>query len=419
MDIQKSAQSILDKITPFKRVVIGVSGGADSVVLAHILKGLGYDITIAHLNHQLRGKDSNEDETFVMNLAKEWSIGYICERVRIPTSGNLENNARKIRYEFLEKVRDEYHADFVAVAHHLDDQIETILMHMARGAGLRGKIGMRCQSDRLIRPLLDVRRKDIEEYTKENNLDYRTDKSNFDLNYERSYWRNFVIPEMEKNDLVAEIKSISSNAEKILNLVSKKAVRWISINFLENKFDKEQFNILSDEVKSEVLIQILGANDLYEKSINRLIDFINDGMSGRGVKVKDMTFSIEHNNVLVHQYENADIILPKTKITANGISWGKWSIKVKDDKTFYARQWKAGDKFQPSGMIGSKKLQDFFVDEKIPLHQRKQIPIIVDEKDDIICVGGIRFSETGNRLRNNLIIKLEETELRTQETAVS
>ncbi len=404
MNILKSTQSILKKIPPFRRVVIGVSGGADSVVLAHILKELGYDITIAHLNHQLRDKDSDADEAFVMNLAKKWSVGYICERIKIPKNGNLENNAREIRYNFLEKVRKECEVDFIAVGHHLDDQIETILMHIARGAGLRGQVGMRCQSDKLIRPLLDVRRKDIEEYAKDNDLDYRTDESNLDLSYERNYWRHKLIPSMNNNNLEKEIRNISSNAEKKLDVISKKAEKWISVNLLDSKFNKEQFNVLPDDVKSEVMIQILGANDLYETSINRLVEFINDGHSGRGVKVKDTTFSIEHNSVLVHQCNDAVLNLPKTKITIDGIKWGNWTIKLKDEKPLYVRQWKAGDKFQPSGMKGSKKLQDFFVDNKIPLHQRKQIPIIVDKKDDIISVGDLRLANGYEDLKNDLTI---------------
>ena len=404
MNILKSTQSILKKIPPFRRVVIGVSGGADSVVLAHILKELGYDITIAHLNHQLRGENSDEDEAFVMDLAKKWSVGYICERIKIPKNGNLENNAREIRYNFLEKVRKECEVDFIAVGHHLDDQIETILMHIARGAGLRGQVGMRCQSDKLIRPLLDVRRKDIEEYAKDNDLDYRTDESNLDLSYERNYWRHKLIPSMNNNNLEKEIRNISSNAEKKLDVISKKAEKWISVNLLDSKFNKEQFNVLPDDVKSEVMIQILGANDLYETSINRLVEFINDGHSGRGVKVKDTTFSIEHNSVLVHQCNDAVLNLPKTKITIDGIKWGNWTIKLKDEKPLYVRQWKAGDKFQPSGMKGSKKLQDFFVDNKIPLHQRKQIPIIVDKKDDIISVGDLRLANGYEDLKNDLTI---------------
>ena len=402
MDIQKSAQSILKKIPSFRRVVIGVSGGADSIVLAHVLMELGYDITIAHLNHQLRGNDSNEDEAFTMNLAKKWNAGYICERVNIPKNGNLENNARKTRYEFLEKCRQEFNADFIAVAHHFDDQIETVLMHIARGAGLRGQIGMRIQSHSIIRPLLDIRRSDIENYAKDNGLVFRTDKSNFDTNNERSYWRHKVIPEMDGCELEKEIKNISENAKKKLDILSKKSKEWISAYFLNGKFEKENFNKLPSDIKAEILIQILGADDLYEKSINRLLDFINDGQSGKKVKVKDAIFTLDCTSVLVHYNTLDGPVLPKMIITENGITWGNWTIRAKEKakaRDLYVRQWKDGDKFRPSGMNGTKKLQDFFVDNKISRHQRKQIPIIVNDKDDIIAVGNLRLASGYEELK--------------------
>ncbi|MBN2087888.1 tRNA lysidine(34) synthetase TilS [Candidatus Peregrinibacteria bacterium] len=416
MDIINSTKSVLSKIPSFRRVVVGVSGGADSVVLAHVLNELGYDITIAHLNHKLRGRESDGDELYVMNLAKMWGVGYVGERINIPREGNLENNARNIRYEFLEKVRQECEADYIAVAHHFDDQIETVLMHMARGAGLRGRIGMRPLSDKLIRPLLEVRRKDIEEYAKEKNLSFRTDKSNFDTNLERCFWRQTAIPALGYDDIAEEVRETIKEAGEKLEVLLKKAERWIFINFSENKFNKEHFNMLPNDVKSEVLIQILGPNDLYEASINRLIEFLQDGQSGRMVKVKNLVFSIEHSNVLVRQYIDASIGLPKAQITTNGIKWGKWIIKANSNisdcgiqiSDLYVRQWKAGDKFRPSGMNGTKKLQDFFVDSKIPLHLRMQIPIIVNEKDDIISVGDLRIADGYENLKHSLLIKSEE-----------
>ena len=156
-EIQKSLQSL----PPFKKVVVGVSGGGDSVALAHILMKLGYDVTIAHLNHGLRGKESDADEKFVTKLAEKWDVPCVTHKIRLQDKGNMENNARLIRYAFLEKVRQAKKAKFIAVAHHLDDQIETILMHMQRGAGLRGLCGMKIQNGSIIRPLLDVKKKDL------------------------------------------------------------------------------------------------------------------------------------------------------------------------------------------------------------------------------------------------------------------
>ena len=406
MDFIKKLKFGLEKISPFKKAVVAVSAGADSVVLAFALKKLGYDIVIAHLNHQLRGEESDRDEEFVKKLAKDWGVKCETKKVRIEKTGNLENNARTTRYDFLEEAREKYKADFIAVAHHLDDQIETILMHMARGAGLRGQIGMEYRSGVIVRPFLGIKRQEILNYAVEQELRYRTDSSNGDLSYDRNFWRHLVIPYLKNQmpGLGGKIQKISECANKKLTAISKKAGDWVSEYFIDNQFSRDKFNNLSDEIKSEILIRILGANDLYAKELNMLSDFIKTAQSGRRMTVKNLTFFIEHENVLVCQGQKTEV-LPKSKITMKGIKWGDWSIRSTSSDNLFARQWKPGDRFTPSGMKGSKKLQDFFTDSKIPLHKRKQIPIIVNEKGDIIAVGNLRRSESGKNLK--LICELQ------------
>ena len=407
MDFIKKLKSGLEKISPFKKAVVAVSAGADSVVLVFALKKLGYDVVIAHLNHQLRGEESNGDEEFVKKLAKEWGVKCETKKVLIEKTGNLENNARAVRYDFLETVRKKHDADFVAVAHHLDDQIETILMHMARGAGLRGQRGMEYQSGVIVRPFLGIKRQEILDYAAEQGLPYRTDSSNGDLSYDRNFWRHLVIPYLKNQmpGLGGKIQKISECANKKLTAISKKAGDWVSEYFIDNQFSRDKFNNLSDEIKSEILIRILGANDLYAKDLNTLSEFIKTAQSGRRMTVKNLTFFIEHENVLVCQGQKTEV-LPKSKITMKGIKWGDWSIRSTSPGNLFARQWKPGDRFTPSGMKGSKKLQDFFTDSKIPRHLRNRIPVIVDENDTIICVGGMRFSEKGCKIKNDLKIKI-------------
>ncbi|QQR83241.1 tRNA lysidine(34) synthetase TilS [Candidatus Peregrinibacteria bacterium] len=146
-------QQLLEQLGPIRRLVVGVSGGVDSVVLAHQLHALGYELIIAHLNHGLRGEASDADALFVRQFAKELNVPCVIDRQAISLIGNVEQNARTVRYRFLEDVRKQMKADLIAVAHHLDDPIETVLMHLLRGAGLRGARGMLVQQERLIRPL--------------------------------------------------------------------------------------------------------------------------------------------------------------------------------------------------------------------------------------------------------------------------
>lgn len=408
MELLKTLKSTLQKITPFKKVIIGVSGGADSVVLAHALKQLGYEIIIAHLNHQLRGEESDKDEKFVKNLAKKWKVFYEVKKCFIPKKGNLENNARQIRYDFFEDVRKKYNADCIATAHHLDDQIETVLMHMVRGSGLRGQIGIKYQKEGLIRPMLDVKRCEVLSYIKENGLDYRTDESNNDLSYNRNFWRHLVIPYMKNKmpDIYEKIKDINKKANIRLKNVSKKADDWIKRYLVNNGFKRAQFNRLAEHIRIEILIQMLGAKDLYGASLSRLVDFINFGQSGKKLEVKDKVFFIEHDEILVSDKSFKNPELPKSKITVNGIKWGKITIKSKYGQPLYVRQWHPGDKFQPKGMSGTKTVQNFFVDKKIPKSKRSQIPIIVNEKDDIMAIGDLRLAKGSEDLKKDLSISL-------------
>jgi tRNA(Ile)-lysidine synthase len=415
MHLLKTIKSALRKIRPFRRVVIGVSGGADSVALAHALKTLGYEIIIAHLNHRLRGAESDADEKFVKDMAKSMGVVCVTKKSLIPESGNLENNARDIRYAFLEEVRKKYKADHVATAHHMDDQVETVLMHMARGSGLRGQIGIKYQNGRLIRPMLDVKRTEILDYAGKNCLEYRTDESNSDLSLDRNLWRHLVIPYLgnEMPGFYKKIKNIGRRADSRLKNISDKADKWIKKYFTgdsavtsseECSFRRAQFSKLADDVKAEILIRILGAKDLYGASLNRLMEFIQSGKSGRKLEIKNRMFFIEHDSVLIRGKSFKIPELPKMRITVSGIKWGEITIKSGYGQALYARQWRAGDRFRPAGMSGTKTLQDFFTDKKIPWSRRSRIPVIVDKNDNIMAVGDMRLADGADDLKKYLSI---------------
>jgi tRNA(Ile)-lysidine synthase len=195
-------------------VVVGVSGGADSLTLLHVLKALAPEMAlqlhVAHLNHQLRGEDSDADEEFVLWLAREWALPAASARwdVRGYAEENqfsIEEAARLLRYRFLVSAAQQVRAHAIAVAHNADDQVETILLHFLRGAGLAGLRGMAYKSEirnaefgtDLIRPLLDVTREEIESYCAENNLQPRVDETNFDTTILRNRLRHKVIPYLE------------------------------------------------------------------------------------------------------------------------------------------------------------------------------------------------------------------------------
>lgn len=396
-------QNLLRQIDPQpKRIVVGVSGGADSVCLALLLKKLGYEIVLAHLNHGLRGRASDEDAKFVRRFAEKLRVPCVIEEAVIPQEGNLEAQARKVRYAFLEDVRKRMRADCIAVAHHQDDQVETILMNLVRGAALRGTSGLWFKRGLLLRPLLRVGKKEILAFLREHDQPFRHDATNDNLKFLRNRLRHLIIPTLSREmpHFKEDILEFSKQAKRELLKVMGRSKRWIKINLRNGHFSREHFQCLEPEVKGEVLIELLKGVDLYSVHINKLIRFIETGKSGRKMTLKGMTFTIEYDQIQITK--TLPRRLPKKRITTSGIRWGQWFIKKSGLATLYVRSWKPGDRFEPAGMRGSKKLQDFFTDKKIPKSKRLHLPIIVNDRNEILSVGNLRWSKKAKRLRTRV-----------------
>jgi len=185
-----------------KPVLIGLSGGADSVALIGILIRLGYSCIIAHCNFHLRDEESDRDEAFVRNLAEKWEIPFYktdFDTIRYATENRLsvEMAARELRYRWFEEIRCQLDAQAIAVAHHQDDSAETILMNMVRGTGIRGVSGIAPKNGYVVRPLLAVSRKDILDWLEDQQLSYVTDRTNLSDEYTRNFIRLRVFPLLE------------------------------------------------------------------------------------------------------------------------------------------------------------------------------------------------------------------------------
>lgn len=399
-------QQNLRHLQGIKRLVVGVSGGADSVCLALILKEFGYEIILAHLNHGLRGRESDEDAKFVKKLAERLRVPCIALKTVIPTRGNLENNARLVRYAFLEDVRRRLRADAIAMAHHRDDQVETILMHLVRGAGLRGIAGMKFKTGRIIRPLLEVSKREILNFLKKRGQVFCHDPSNENLNFLRNRLRHMIIPHFQKENpsFKEEILDISLNAARELTEVNRRAKNWLKINCDDNRFSRENFSLLEPTVKGEVIIELLGTCRLYGKHIHRLIRLIERGKSGRQMTLRGIAFRIEYDQVRLVGKKTKK--LSQKTITTSGIKWGSWNLKKQGRFQLFVRSWQPGDRFVPAGMQGTKKVQDYFTDAKIPRTERDQFPIIVNRHNEILAIGDRRLSKKGKNLKLNRILKI-------------
>ena len=221
-------------------LVLGISGGPDSVCLAEILAGLQskYDLKIilAHVNYALRGKDSDRDQKIVEDLAQKYALELFVLQPKLGKK-NSEESLRNIRYDFFEKVRKENGCEYIAVAHTLDDQVETFFMRLIRGAGLSGLTSMKFCNGKIIRPLLNISKKEILEFLKKNKIKYRIDKTNQENKFLRNKIRNIFIPLLEK-DFNPNIKemvfsntlSIADDYSLLLDLAQREYAKIFSKN---------------------------------------------------------------------------------------------------------------------------------------------------------------------------------------------
>ena len=249
-NLVKKVQNTIFQHKIFERgskLVLGISGGPDSTCLLSILgklqKKYDLELIIAHVNYGLRGRDSDGDEEFVRELAKKYGVKIfvlgskvkpwkLLPRFNLGTTPS-ENDLRNIRYAFFERTRYENNFDLIAVAHNQDDQVETYLMRIIRGAGLQGLSAMRYRNEKIIRPLLNIPRAEIERYLRENKLKYRIDKTNLESKYLRNKIRNKLIPYLEKNFNPQIKKTIFSSVETIgedLEYISQAANRAYAKN---------------------------------------------------------------------------------------------------------------------------------------------------------------------------------------------
>ncbi|MEK7544651.1 MAG: tRNA lysidine(34) synthetase TilS [Patescibacteria group bacterium] len=418
-----------------KTVIIGVSGGADSVALLNLIVNLSeklkFKIIVAHVNHSLRGKESDMDEEFVKNLCKKYDIIFVSKKVDIKELQkkqkiSLEDAGRQARYTFFYRIKEEYNADFILLAHHRDDNVETMLLNLIRGSGVRGLTGIAMGSKDVIRPLLDFSKKELMEYCAMKKLGFREDKTNKDTEIRRNYVRHKLIPAIEKiNPNFREMFHFKSfyfeEIEHFLNLASfefmkkycssgekaiitpitpfKKlmpAVQRTVIQTIYELFHGSTQGLSGDQI--EDLLRIIHKNTTgKEKMLGTRMSLIvaygkaifqkERGSEETPLPEKIMQLPIPGTLT----YGGGSIItrfkkrLPKTRAK------NKIYIVAKDkNEPFFIRRFQPGDRIRPFGMAGSKKLQDLFTDEKIPRSLRRQVPIVTDQGGNIVAVGSLR-----------------------------
>ncbi|MCL1829436.1 MAG: tRNA lysidine(34) synthetase TilS [Oscillospiraceae bacterium] len=427
-----------DMLPPGCRVLCAVSGGKDSMCLLHFLffrsKERGFEVFCAHFNHLLRGSESDADERFVRDYCAENKIGFYCGSGDVKTYAaenglSVEEAARELRYDFLEKTAVEINADRIAAAHNADDNAETVLINLTRGTGLRGLCGIPPVRGKIIRPLLWATGARIEEYLSENGVPHIEDKTNRSEIYIRNKIRSRVVPVLKEiNPAFAENVFRSSELlREDEGFISSEAEDFINKNLKENSLPAAELKSLPRAVSARVLRQAVKAQPAAER-IEALYALCGgDGPSS----------TAEINGVCVRR-EYSRLVFgapPQTVLSASELKPGDTLIlpeagfeilcrKTDDCPEFNnslnifffqsesvcgkisVRCRRGGDEIRILGRNCTKSLKKLFSDAKIPRAKRESIPVIADEVK-VLAVYGFGQDEKSAAKPGTGAIKVE------------
>ena len=395
------------------KLILAISGGRDSVALAHLLHTLDYDFTMAHVNFKLRGEASDTDEAFVKNLANELNTPCLIKHFNTKHYAqekgvSIQMAARDLRYDWFNALAQENNFGWILTAHHLDDALETFLINLTRGTGLKGLTGIPANNNNIIRPLLAFSRDEITNYCTENNISWREDQSNSETKYTRNKLRHDVIPVLKKMN-----PSLLQSFQKTLKQLQ--GSEKIVANTLENiKKNTDFFNKKDENITLNIanwhalknhktllfeLLQPYGFTDwdaifqlmktqsgriIYSKNY-RLIKDREQLILSKNVTCNTQKTSIQENDTSIE-----NMLLETVTTSSKNITKTLNEVLIDKDLLKFplkVRNWQKGDYFYPLGMQGKKKISKFFKDEKLSLLEKEQTKLLISENNIVWVVG--------------------------------
>lgn len=399
-------------------IVIGVSSGPDSMALLHmVINNINKNIVCAHINHNVR-KSSDEEEKYLKKYCQNNNIIFESMKIKKYTESNFENEARTKRYMFYEEILKKYHSQTLLLAHHGDDLIETIIMKIIRGSNLEGYAGIKTYSKldnyTIVRPLLNLTKKDILIYNKENNIKYFIDDTNRDIKYTRNRIRKNILPILKEEDKDIHLKFLkySNTLQDYYNYIEDITKEKIENYYKNNTIDLDLFNKEHSFIKKNIIFYLL--SNIYNNKNNIIKDKHIEAIIKLTESDKpNLVINLPNNYIAKKEYNHIYIVKlqgeNKTyKVTLKDINKIEGLIIKKVDNIdtdgnnvcrlnsnniklpLYLRNKKNGDYVSVLGLEGKKKLKDIFIDEKIPLDKRKSYPILVDSNDTILWIPGIK-----------------------------
>jgi tRNA(Ile)-lysidine synthase len=442
------------------RILIALSGGPDSMALLYGLLAIRgeYDLKlfVAHLNHKLRGRESDQDERFAKSLASKLKLKFFSKKIDVKREAqkrkmSIEETAREIRYRYLESLAEKIKADKIALGHQADDQAETFLMRLLRGAGAAGLSGIPPKRGKIIRPLIQIKREEIESFLKSNKIPSRLDSSNLQTDYLRNKIRLSLLPRIKEEfnpriveslnrtaDIISSQQEyISKKCELILRGIVTKRKSKLMVDTAEFLgyhacLQREMIRLCVKELKGDL-------NRFTFESVERALNLIHKEKRGKRAKLVESIW-LEHggNELVFYRGGKKEYDYPLTLPGKAVLS--EWGIRIcgkilkrkpaqeelvgphhnlvyldwkKLKSPFRLRTRRRGDRFKPLGMKGSKSVADFLIDAQVPRHQRDLVAILTS-KGKIAWVVGYRESEgfkvTGD---TRSVLKIEVTYLDT------
>lgn len=404
------------------KVLLAISGGKDSVLMAQLFKLLGGDFGIAHCNFNLRAEESQRDEDFVRQLSLQLRVPFHLTHfnTRAYAEGNhvsTQMAARTLRYDWFEEIRQGYDYDVIALAQHQDDAIETVLLNLTRGTGIAGLHGIFPKRGHLIRPLLFLSRNEIEQLIADHKIAYVEDSSNSSTKYARNKLRLKVIPELKEINPNLE-QTFAHNIQRFAETeqVLQKVVAELSLSMLDRRGDTVHVSLKKIEKlepRTLLLFELLKPFGASEFLIAEILQSLGK-QSGTSFFSHTHRFTIDRSDLIVSlQSSVSENHLQMIHPNDTGVTFAGKEIQIstsgcvyfeKDEGRAYVdadkllfplvlRSRQPGDKFKPIGMKGFKKVSDYLIDEKIPLTVKDQIPVLVNGNGEIIWIAGLRQDE--------------------------
>lgn len=388
------------------RIILALSGGIDSMVLADMLLKSKTDFVLAHCNFHLRGEESDGDEKFVRDYAERKGLSLYVKQFDTLNYAeehklSIEMAARELRYAWFEELRQQLSFDYIAVAHHADDQLETFFINLLRGSGIRGLKGMQSINGHVIRPLLDLSRAEIQQYAIENGIQWREDHTNAETQFLRNKIRHELLPVIDgiskegRASILKSINHLASENELYRELVDEKLFQIV-----KQDGEVQKTSYLST-LNSQLLFEWLRDYGFNSDQVHFIYEAMN-GQPGTSFFSSTHKVTIERDGVeltpicqhdktqveLVYEQHPNDynFVIDKSPEVAQ-LDYDKLTFPLK------LRIWQAGDRFYPLGMKGSRLISDFLKDLKLTTRQKEECQVLTTAKDEIVWVVGRRVDE--------------------------